>query len=92
MCSPQQHPVGPSLDPRGLTASAGIEVRQQLSYGDWRDYIMTQTNSLKVLGACVSNFSAVVTFILLAPTVIIFILAERALRNESALAAGMGKL
>ena len=36
--------------------------------------------------------AAVVTFIVLAPTVIIFFLAERALRNDSALAAGMGKL
>jgi multiple sugar transport system permease protein/putative spermidine/putrescine transport system permease protein len=47
-----------------------------------------------VLGGKVLIFpdAAVVTFILLAPTVIIFVLAERALRNESALAAGMGKL
>ena len=47
-----------------------------------------------VLGGKVLIFpnAAVVTFILLAPTVIIFALAERALRNESALAAGMGKL
>ncbi len=36
--------------------------------------------------------AAVVTFIVLVPTVIIFFLAERALRNDSALAAGMGKL
>jgi hypothetical protein len=34
----------------------------------------------------------VVTFIVLLPTVIIFFLAERAMRNDSALAAGMGKL
>ena len=36
--------------------------------------------------------AAVVTFIVLVPTVIIFFLAERAMRNDSALAAGMGKL
>ncbi len=36
--------------------------------------------------------AAVVTFIVLAPTVIIFFLAERAMRNDGALAAGMGKL
>lgn len=36
--------------------------------------------------------AAVVTFILLTPTVIIFFLAERAMRNDRALAAGMGKL
>jgi len=36
--------------------------------------------------------AAVVTFVVLAPTVIIFFLAERAMRNDSALAAGMGKL
>ncbi len=36
--------------------------------------------------------AAVVTFIVLVPTVIIFFLAERAVRNDSALAAGMGKL
>lgn len=45
-----------TLDPRGLTASAGIEVRQQLSYTDWRDYIMVQTNSLKVLGEETGGF------------------------------------
>ena len=36
--------------------------------------------------------AAVVTFIVLLPTVIIFFLAERAMRNDGALAAGMGKL
>jgi multiple sugar transport system permease protein/putative spermidine/putrescine transport system permease protein len=36
--------------------------------------------------------AAVVTFIVLAPTVIIFFLAERAMKNDGALAAGMGKL
>jgi ABC-type spermidine/putrescine transport system permease subunit II len=36
--------------------------------------------------------AAVVTFILLIPTVIVFFLAERAMRNDGALAAGMGKL
>jgi multiple sugar transport system permease protein/putative spermidine/putrescine transport system permease protein len=36
--------------------------------------------------------AAVVTFIVLFPTVIIFFLAERAMRNDGALAAGMGKL
>ena len=36
--------------------------------------------------------AAVVTFIVLVPTVIIFFLAERAMRNDGALAAGMGKL
>jgi multiple sugar transport system permease protein/putative spermidine/putrescine transport system permease protein len=36
--------------------------------------------------------AAVVTFIVLAPTVVIFFLAERAMRNDGALAAGMGKL
>ena len=36
--------------------------------------------------------AAVVTFIILLPTVIIFFLAERAMRNDGALAAGMGKL
>jgi multiple sugar transport system permease protein/putative spermidine/putrescine transport system permease protein len=47
-----------------------------------------------VLGGKVLIFpnAAVVTFILLLPTVVIFMFAERALRNESALAAGMGKL
>ena len=47
-----------------------------------------------VLGGKVMIFpnAAVVTFIVLAPTVIIFFLAERSLRNDSALAAGMGKL
>jgi ABC-type spermidine/putrescine transport system permease subunit II len=36
--------------------------------------------------------AAVVTFIVLLPTVIIFFLAERAMKNDGALAAGMGKL
>lgn len=36
--------------------------------------------------------AAVVTFIVLMPTVIIFFLAERVMRNDGALAAGMGKL
>lgn len=36
--------------------------------------------------------AAVVTFIVLAPTVVIFFLAERAMRNDGALASGMGKL
>lgn len=36
--------------------------------------------------------AAVVTFIVLVPTVMIFFLAERAMRNDGALAAGMGKL
>ena len=47
-----------------------------------------------VLGGKVMIFpnAAVVTFIVLTPTVIIFCLAERSLRNDSALAAGMGKL
>ena len=36
--------------------------------------------------------AAVVTFIVLVPTVIIFFLAERAMKNDGALAAGMGKL
>ena len=47
-----------------------------------------------VLGGKVMIFpsAAVVTFIVLAPTVIIFFLAERAMRNDGALAAGMGKL
>jgi ABC-type spermidine/putrescine transport system permease subunit II len=36
--------------------------------------------------------AAVVTFILLLPVLIIFFLAERAMKNERALAAGMGKL
>ena len=36
--------------------------------------------------------AAVVTFIVLMPTVIIFFLAERAMKNDGALAAGMGKL
>ena len=47
-----------------------------------------------VLGGKVMIFpnAAVVTFIVLVPTVIIFFLAERAMRNDGALAAGMGKL
>jgi multiple sugar transport system permease protein/putative spermidine/putrescine transport system permease protein len=47
-----------------------------------------------VLGGKVMIFpnAAVVTFIVLVPTVLIFFLAERALKNDGALAAGMGKL
>jgi multiple sugar transport system permease protein/putative spermidine/putrescine transport system permease protein len=47
-----------------------------------------------VLGGKVMIFpnAAVVTFIVLVPTVVIFFLAERAMRNDGALAAGMGKL
>ena len=47
-----------------------------------------------VLGGKVMIFpaAAVVTFIVLIPTVVIFFLAERAMRNDGALAAGMGKL
>jgi len=47
-----------------------------------------------VLGGKVMIFpnAAVVTFILLVPCVLIFFLAERAMRNDGALAAGMGKL
>lgn len=47
-----------------------------------------------VLGGKVMIFpnAAVVTFIVLVPTVLIFVLAERAMRNDTALAAGMGKL
>jgi ABC-type spermidine/putrescine transport system permease subunit II len=47
-----------------------------------------------VLGGKVIIFpnAAVVTFVLLLPAVVIFFLAERAMRNETALAAGMGKL
>lgn len=47
-----------------------------------------------VMGGKVVIFpnAAVVTFILLVPTVIVFFLAERAMKNERALAAGMGKL
>jgi multiple sugar transport system permease protein/putative spermidine/putrescine transport system permease protein len=47
-----------------------------------------------VLGGKVMIFpnAAVVTFIVLVPTVLIFFLAERAMRNDGALAAGMGKL
>ena len=47
-----------------------------------------------VLGGKVMIFpnAAVVTFIVLAPTILIFFLAERAMKNDGALAAGMGKL
>jgi ABC-type spermidine/putrescine transport system permease subunit II len=47
-----------------------------------------------VLGGRLMVFpnAAVVTFLVLIPTVIIFFIAERSVRNDSALAAGMGKL
>lgn len=47
-----------------------------------------------VLGGKVMIFpnAAVVTFILLLPMVIVFVLADQAMRNEKALASGMGKL
>lgn len=56
-----------------------------------------QTLTIKLwasLGGKVMIFpnAAVVTFILLTPTVVIFFLADRAMRNDRALAAGMGKL
>jgi VWFA-related protein len=45
-----------TLDPRGLTAGMSIEVRGVNKYEDWRDYVMTQTNSLKVLGEETGGF------------------------------------
>ncbi|MGL5137583.1 MAG: ABC transporter permease [Beijerinckiaceae bacterium] len=58
---------------------------------------VVQTLTIKLwttLGGQVIIFpnAAVVTFILLLPVLVIFFLAERAMRNERALAAGMGKL
>ena len=58
---------------------------------------VVQTLTIKLwttLGGQVIIFpnAAVVTFILLVPVLLIFFLAERAMRNECALAAGMGKL
>jgi ABC-type spermidine/putrescine transport system permease subunit II len=58
---------------------------------------VVQTLTIKLwttLGGQVIIFpnAAVVTFILLVPVLLIFFLAERAMRNERALAAGMGKL
>lgn len=57
--------------------------------------IQTLTTKLwTVLGGSLIIFpnAAVVTFILLAPVLVIFIIAERAARNDNLLAAGMGKL
>jgi multiple sugar transport system permease protein/putative spermidine/putrescine transport system permease protein len=58
---------------------------------------VVQTLTIKLwttLGGQVIIFpnAAVVAFILLVPVLLIFFLAERAMRNECALAAGMGKL
>lgn len=58
---------------------------------------VVQTLTIKLwttLGGQVIIFpnAAVLTFILLVPVTIIFLLAERAMRNERALAAGIGKL
>jgi multiple sugar transport system permease protein/putative spermidine/putrescine transport system permease protein len=56
-----------------------------------------QTLTIKLwgtLGGQVIIFpnASIVTFILLVPVLVVFFLAERAMRNERALAAGMGKL
>jgi len=45
-----------TLDPRGLTAALPIEIQGLQTPADWRDYIMTQTNSLRVLGEETGGF------------------------------------
>jgi VWFA-related protein len=46
------------IDPRGLIAGGDLDVRQMVSYADWRDLHMTQISTLKVLadetgGVCI---------------------------------------
>jgi VWFA-related protein len=44
------------VDPRGLIAGGDLDTRTQVSYGDWRDFFMTQINSLKVLAEGTGGF------------------------------------
>jgi VWFA-related protein len=50
-----------ALDPRGLTGMIPIDVRGQQTYGDWRDYIMTQNNSLRTLSEETGGFAIIQT-------------------------------
>jgi VWFA-related protein len=50
-----------ALDPRGLTGMIPIDVRGQQTYNDWRDYIMTQNNSLRTLSEETGGFAIVQT-------------------------------
>jgi VWFA-related protein len=45
-----------TLDPRGLTAGIDISVRGLQTPADWRDYVMTTTNSLRTLGEETGGF------------------------------------
>jgi hypothetical protein len=45
-----------TLDPRGLTAGIDISVRGLQTPADWRDYVTTTTNSLRVLGEETGGF------------------------------------
>jgi VWFA-related protein len=50
-----------TLDPRGLTAMIPIDVRGQNTYNDWRDYVMTQGNSLRTLAEETGGFAIIQT-------------------------------
>jgi VWFA-related protein len=50
-----------ALDPRGLTGMIPIDVRGQNTYNDWRDYIMTQNNSLRTLSEETGGFAIIQT-------------------------------
>ena len=50
-----------ALDPRGLTGMIPIDVRGQQTYNDWRDYIMTQNNSLRTLSEETGGFAIIQT-------------------------------
>jgi VWFA-related protein len=50
-----------ALDPRGLTGMIPIDTRGQQTYNDWRDYIMTQNNSLRTLSEETGGFAIIQT-------------------------------
>jgi VWFA-related protein len=50
-----------ALDPRGLTGMIPIDVRGQQTYSDWRDYILTQNNSLRTLSEETGGFAIIQT-------------------------------
>ena len=50
-----------ALDPRGLTGMIPIDVRGQQTYNDWRDYILTQNNSLRTLSEETGGFAIIQT-------------------------------
>ena len=81
----------------GLDADTAVGLTAAYLQASYDRAPLVETLTVKLwttLGGKVMIFpnAAVVTFIVLVPTVIIFFLAERAMRNDGALAAGMGKL